>query len=182
MLVLVWCTLIVLRASGDPTRYRFNVWTTENGLPQNSVRAILQTRDGYLWLATLDGLVRFDGVRFTIFNTMNSSGLKSNRIARLFEDDDGTLWVGTEDGGIALLDRLGESLLKAEQGGAVAVWASSAMTEPNAQAAMNREFYRLLFSTATTLGDAAMRAKAVVQDPDVRRTWILLGDPIMRLK
>lgn len=100
MLVLGWCALIALRASGDPTRYRFNVWTTENGLPQNSVRAILQTRDGYLWLATLDGLVRYDGVRFTIFNTVNSSGLKSNRISRLFEDDDGTLWVGTEDSGV----------------------------------------------------------------------------------
>lgn len=48
MLALLWCVLIALRASGNPTRYRFNVWTTENGLPQNSVQAMLQTRDGYL--------------------------------------------------------------------------------------------------------------------------------------
>src|SRR5262249_9556951 len=60
-------------------QYRFDSWTTDNGLPQNSVRAILQTRDGYLWLATSDGLVRFDGVRFTIFNKGSSAGINSNR-------------------------------------------------------------------------------------------------------
>jgi len=58
------------------------VWTTEDGLPQNSVNAILQSRDGYLWLATFGGLARFDGVRFTIFNSGNTPGLLSNRIYR----------------------------------------------------------------------------------------------------
>lgn len=71
------------------------------GLPQNSVQAILQTRDGYLWFTTFDGLVRFDGARFTVFNTGNSSGLKSNRFTTLFEDRDGALWAGTEDAGLA---------------------------------------------------------------------------------
>ncbi len=49
-------------------QYRFDHWTADNGLPQNSVRDIVQTRDGYLWLTTFDGLVRFDGVRFTVFS------------------------------------------------------------------------------------------------------------------
>ena len=49
-------------------QYRFDYWTADNGLPQNSVRDIVQTRDGYLWPATFDGLVRFDGVRFTVFS------------------------------------------------------------------------------------------------------------------
>lgn len=80
---------------------QFDVWTTDQGLPQNSVQAILQTRDGYLWLATFDGLVRFDGVQFTVFNSGNSPGLKSNRFTCLFEDRDGILWVGTEDAGLA---------------------------------------------------------------------------------
>lgn len=79
----------------------FDVWNTEQGLPQNSVVNILQTRDGYLWLATPDGLVRFDGAQFTVFNSGNSPGLKSNRITALFEDRDGVLWFGTEDSGLA---------------------------------------------------------------------------------
>jgi ligand-binding sensor domain-containing protein len=58
-------------------QYRFDHWTADNGLPQNSVRDIVQTRDGYLWLATLDGLVRFDGVRFTVFNKSNSPGISA---------------------------------------------------------------------------------------------------------
>jgi ligand-binding sensor domain-containing protein len=60
--------------------YRFDQWTTSNGLPQNSVVKIAQTRDGYLWLATHDGLARFDGVRFTVFDWGNTPALKSNRI------------------------------------------------------------------------------------------------------
>ena len=74
-------------------QYRFDSWTTDNGLPQNSVSAIVQTRDGYLWLTTFDGLVRFDGVRFTVFDKSNTRGLSSNRFTALHEDKDGTLWV-----------------------------------------------------------------------------------------
>ena len=87
-----------------PTRgmaqYRFDNWTTDDGLPQNTVSAILQTRDGYLWLATAGGLVRFDGLRFTIFDKSNTKGLTSVRFSSLCEDADGSLWIGTEDGGL----------------------------------------------------------------------------------
>lgn len=79
---------------------QFDVWNTDQGLPQNTILNILQTRDGYLWLATSDGLVRFDGAQFTVFNSGNSPGLKSNRIAVLFEDRAGVLWFGTEDSGL----------------------------------------------------------------------------------
>jgi signal transduction histidine kinase/ligand-binding sensor domain-containing protein len=78
--------------------YRFDMWDAEAGLPQNSVQAILQTSDGYLWLATADGLVRYDGVRFTVFNKGNSPGLRSNRLTTLYEARDGALWAGSEDG------------------------------------------------------------------------------------
>ena len=81
-------------------QYRFDHWTTDNGLPQNSVRDIVQARDGYLWLATFDGLVRFDGVRFTVFNKSNSPGLPSNRFIYLFEDRRGDLWAVLENGEI----------------------------------------------------------------------------------
>ena len=81
--------------------YRFDVWTIDSGLPQNSIGHILQSRDGYLWMTTLDGLVRFDGVRFTVFNKGNSPGLPSNRLTALHEDREGAVWVGTEEGGVA---------------------------------------------------------------------------------
>jgi hypothetical protein len=79
-------------------------------------------------------------------------------------------------------DSLSEALLKAP-GGAVAVWASTTLTEPAGQNAIDQEFYRLLFGAQpATLGDAARRAKAVTTDRDVRRTWILFGDPALRLR
>ena len=84
-------------------QYRFDHWTADNGLPQNSVRDIVQTRDGYLWLATLDGLVRFDGVRFTVFNKSNSPGIISNRFLQLYEDGQGDLWASTESSGLTRL-------------------------------------------------------------------------------
>jgi signal transduction histidine kinase/ligand-binding sensor domain-containing protein/AraC-like DNA-binding protein len=71
-------------------------WTTKDGLPVNSINALLQSRDGYLWIGTFDGLVRFDGFRFTVFNSTKFKGLPSNRITRLFEDRDGTLWIITD--------------------------------------------------------------------------------------
>src|SRR5258707_1185071 len=81
-------------------QYRFTSWNVDSGLPQNTVYDIRQTRDGYLWLTTLDGLVRFDGVRFTVFNKGNTPGISSNRFLRLYEDSQGDLWAGTEDGGV----------------------------------------------------------------------------------
>jgi len=83
-----------------PAQYFFDKWDTNNGLPQNTVGAIRQTRDGYLWLATLDGLVRFDGVKFRVFTIGNSEGLNNNRFRLLHETPDGTLWIGSEEFGV----------------------------------------------------------------------------------
>jgi len=73
-------------------------WTARDGLPVNSINAIIQDRTGYIWAATWDGLVRFDGVRFTVFNSSKSEALPSNRIVRLKEGRDGSLWLVTEQG------------------------------------------------------------------------------------
>jgi signal transduction histidine kinase/ligand-binding sensor domain-containing protein/DNA-binding response OmpR family regulator len=73
-------------------------WSVEDGLPVNSFNQLLQSRDGYIWGATFDGLVRFDGVRFTVFNTSNSDGLPNNRIVGLHEARDSSLWLLTERG------------------------------------------------------------------------------------
>jgi hypothetical protein len=59
-----------------------------------------QTRDGYLWLATADGLARFDGARFQVFSRSNSPGIANNRFISLFEDAQGDLWAGTEENGV----------------------------------------------------------------------------------
>src|SRR5262249_15386694 len=75
----------------------------EDGLQGNSVITMTQTRDGYLWLGTLYGLVRFDGIRFTVFDENNTPGLNSSRIVKLFEDSQENLWIGTETAGIAVM-------------------------------------------------------------------------------
>src|ERR1051326_3777502 len=92
---LLWLSL--LRATAQ-AQYRFDHWTAETGLPQNIITAIHQTPEGYLWVATLDGLARFDGVRFTIFNKSNTPGISSNRFTCLYQDAQGNLWAGTEVG------------------------------------------------------------------------------------
>jgi len=80
-------------------------------------------------------------------------------------------------------ESLAETFLKAERGGAVAVWTSSGLTLPGEQAVMNLELIRLLFNgQGLTIGEAIMRAKRAVTNSDIRRTWILFGDPTLRLR
>lgn len=81
-------------------QYSPRVWQTDQGLPNNTVTAILQTRDGYLWVGTLAGLARFDGVRFTLFNLQNMPAFHGSTISALCETQDGTLWIGTKDSGV----------------------------------------------------------------------------------
>jgi diguanylate cyclase (GGDEF)-like protein len=93
-------SLLCISASTARAQYRFDHFTNKNGLPQNTVSAITQTADGYLWFATYDGLVRYDGVRFSIFDKGNTTGLLTNQFLSLWGDDKGTLWAGTGDGGL----------------------------------------------------------------------------------
>lgn len=81
------------------------------------------------------------------------------------------------------LDSMAEALINAPGGGALAVWASSGLTESGPQATMNQALFKALYGTKSmTLGEAAATAKAAVWDMDVRRTWILFGDPATKLK
>jgi len=82
------------------TQYVHEGWQQEEGLPENDVTAIIQTRDGYLWLGTEEGLVRFDGIHFTVFDKSNTPELTSPYILALYEAQDGSLWIGTSEGGI----------------------------------------------------------------------------------
>ena len=82
----------------DTSGYAIHCWLREDGLPQNTVTAVVQTQDGYVWVSTYNGLARFDGVRFTVFESGGTPGLASSRVTSLFESDDGALWIGHEGG------------------------------------------------------------------------------------
>lgn len=84
------------------TQYVLDVWQEEQGLPQDTVQALLRGSDGYLWLGLQEGLARFDGARFVLFDRGNTPELKHNSILALAEAPDGTLWAGTNGGGILL--------------------------------------------------------------------------------
>lgn len=109
----VFCLLLPLLVGGhalalDPTRNlsQFNrqIWLTENGLPQNTIHWIAQGRDGYIWIATEEGLARFDGIKFVVFDKQNTPQFRSNDVRLLLEDRRGDLWIGTEDGLIQMRD------------------------------------------------------------------------------
>ncbi len=89
--------LLVLTAAHAGGQERFQVYTTDNGLPHNSVLAVRQARDGYLWFTTYRGLVRFDGVQFQVFDSSNTPAIRGVNFAAfsLMEDRTGALWAGT---------------------------------------------------------------------------------------
>ena len=94
---LLWGTLVSWggELSTNTGDYSIENWQLEQGLPQISVTSIAQTPDGYLWLGTFNGLVRFDGVRFRVFDEGNTPNLGSSGIRQLEVDDQGALWILT---------------------------------------------------------------------------------------
>ena len=96
-----WC----LDPQKPISQYVHTVWGSEQGLPQNSIQALLQTRDGYLWIGTQEGLVRFNGVDFKVFDKANTEEIRHNDVRVLYEDRDGFLWVGTFGGGLVRYDK-----------------------------------------------------------------------------
>ena len=93
-------TAFALDPQRSVTQYMVQTWFAKDGLPQNSVNAILQTPEGYLWFGTEEGLARFDGVQFTSFDRKSNS-LRHNYVVSLSPAADGGFWVGTLNGGLA---------------------------------------------------------------------------------
>lgn len=80
--------------------YTERTWQVRDGLPEQTVQAFAQTTDGYLWIGTTGGLVRFDGARFTIYDQENTPAITENSVFCLMAARDGSLWIGTEGGGL----------------------------------------------------------------------------------
>lgn len=108
LLVCLWAWACGAEVPGSS--FIVDVWDADAGLPQNSVISMVRTRDGYLWLGTVNGLVRFDGLgrrvssgfgfQFPVYDERNTPGLNSSTIVKLFEDSRGDLWIGTETAGV----------------------------------------------------------------------------------
>jgi len=99
-----WIPIAAVVCAAQPgalAGYTRHVWQASDGLPEQTVQAFAQTPDGYLWIGTTGGLVRFDGVHFTVFDRQNTPALHENSIFCLMVSRDGALWIGTEGGGLA---------------------------------------------------------------------------------
>jgi len=109
LLVILWS--LVISHSSLRCSATIEHWDADRGLPDNTVLAITQTRDGYLWLGTLYGLVRFDAgagrKQFPVFKEDNTPGLTSSQIVKLFEDSGQNLWIGTKTEGVVRVDKKG---------------------------------------------------------------------------
>ncbi len=106
-LAVAWAAALILPPAAfalDPdravTQYVHASWTTEEGLPQNSVSSIAQTGDGYLWVGMNEGLVRFDGVRFELFGPNTTPAMRAKSVSSLVTDGAGGLWLASHGGGV----------------------------------------------------------------------------------
>lgn len=181
------------------TQYIQSSWNNEDGLPQNSVHAIAQTADGFLWFGTEEGLARFDGVQFTVITRHDARGLGSDYVQTLLAAGDGSLWIGTDSGlsrlvsthrpkgaGRAQDARLQLSLLTAKDG--LASDSITALCEDHSGALWvgttrginiirNGRIERMSIPGAPAL----LAVRAIVQDPD-GAVWIGSDDGLFQWK
>jgi len=104
---------LALESPTDITQYVQTTLTDKSGLPQNSVNTIAQTRDGYLWFGTEEGLARFDGVHVEVYDTIRYKALQDNYIQAVTPGSDGSLWIGSRSGLTRYKDGLFEAYLVA---------------------------------------------------------------------
>jgi PAS domain S-box-containing protein len=100
-LLLVSGPAVALEQNKEPGWHAVDVWRRPQGLPQDTVISLFQSRDGYIWVGTKAGIARFDGVRFTTFDNRNQNQLRENEVWAMVEDDEGGLWMGTFGGGVS---------------------------------------------------------------------------------
>jgi len=91
-------------SSKEISQYVRQNWKIEQGLPQNSLSSIAQTPDGYMWFGSKEGLLRFDGINFILYNNQNTPEFLENDVWALLTDSNGNLWIGTNGGGLLKYD------------------------------------------------------------------------------
>ncbi|MGA2350309.1 MAG: two-component regulator propeller domain-containing protein [Terracidiphilus sp.] len=155
-------TGLALEPSTPLSNYGRQTWVMENGLPQNTVQALVQTRNGFVWLGTEVGLVRFDGNGFAVFDRNSSPALPGNDVRCLLETRDGALWIGTSDG-----------LARWKDGAVTAFTINDGLPGNGIRALV--ELPNGVLWTATDSGDAELQGgRFVVADP---ATFKLAGKP-----
>ena len=173
-------------AARQLAEYRKQTWQIDSGLPQNTVRAILQARDGFIWMATEGGLVRFDGVDFRTFNTANTPSFTSNIVDGLAEASDGSLWIGTFDGIVryqsgrfkayTVADGLPSNAVVSvyrQRGGRIVVATSAGL------AVVNGERFEAVRGTAAV----SSAGLATVMTEDAEGTlWVAAGEQVLRVR
>ncbi|WP_372383319.1 diguanylate cyclase domain-containing protein [Xanthomonas sp. NCPPB 1068] len=102
LLFAVSCAAAIAAPAGTASlrNYAIDSWSSRNGLPHNSLRDIAQTRDGYLWFATWEGLVRYNGLEFSVIDRSTRPGLPDNGVGALYVDRDGALWLSDARGNL----------------------------------------------------------------------------------
>lgn len=124
------------------TQYQNDRWQTEQGLPQSTVQALTATRDGYLWVGTLEGLARFDGIRFTVFDARTVPELGSGSILGLMEDAEGNLWIGRSGAAVLYKEGRFQIAFAEEVTAGTAVWSFCQAKDGAVWAATNNGLVR----------------------------------------
>lgn len=92
--------------------FAIETWRADNGLPQNNATTVIQTRPGYIWIGTYNGIAQFDGLRFKLFNSSTTKGLANSRVTSLLEDSRGVIWIGHDTGEISCYTEDGFAVVK----------------------------------------------------------------------
>lgn len=162
-----------------PSHFGHQSWSTEDGLPQNSVHQVLQARDGYLWIATEGGLARFDGLSFTIFRQEDEPAIPSNDIACLAEDSAGDLWIGTTDGLVRRHDGRFDRVPLEGSGEGTSVLALAAADDGSILALTATGVQRLRDHRASILERTGTEVQAIAEAPD-RSVWLATATGLER--
>ncbi|MBX7172362.1 MAG: hypothetical protein K1X72_15455 [Pyrinomonadaceae bacterium] len=181
LLLAVFFIPLNLTAKITAQEYGFDIWTTANGLPQNTVTGIAQTPDGYLWISTFDGLARFDGVKFTIFDKGNTKGILNNRFAQLFVDKEGVIWATTENGIITVYqNEVFTSYQSPEISGSTTAIVSDA--DGNAVIVTNTDYYYLKDGNFVPAADKKIPNVKLIYSRKSGTKWIFKADGASSLK